>query len=69
MTVNKAMGQTLSRVAVDLRIPVFSHGQLYVALGRVCRRGDALVVVDEERKHNENGRIILLNKVCRDLLV
>ncbi|KAH0611538.1 uncharacterized protein H6S33_010803 [Morchella sextelata] len=35
MTVNKAQGQSLDVVGVDLRMPSFSHGQLYVALSRV----------------------------------
>jgi ATP-dependent exoDNAse (exonuclease V) alpha subunit len=34
MTINKAQGQTLRRVGIDLRNPVFAHGQLYVALSR-----------------------------------
>lgn len=35
MTVNKPQGQSLDTVGVDLRIPAFTHGQLYVALSRV----------------------------------
>ena len=35
MTINKAQGQTLKVVGVDLSISCFSHGQLYVALSRV----------------------------------
>ena len=32
LTINKAQGQSVKEVGIDLRIPVFSHGQLYVAL-------------------------------------
>src|SRR3984885_14408421 len=34
MTINKSQGQSLKLVGIDLRSPVFSHGQLYVALSR-----------------------------------
>jgi hypothetical protein len=34
LTINKAQGQSVKYVGLDLRIPVFSHGQLYVALSR-----------------------------------
>ena len=35
MTINKAQSQTLGRMGLFLPTPVFSHGQLYVALSRV----------------------------------
>lgn len=35
MTINKSQGQTLGATGIDLRTPVFSHGQLYVALSRI----------------------------------
>ncbi|XP_028110161.1 uncharacterized protein LOC114308706 [Camellia sinensis] len=34
LTINKSQGQSVKFVGVDLRTPVFSHGQLYVALSR-----------------------------------
>ena len=38
MTINKAQGQTLKCVGLDLRQPVFTHGMLYVALSRTGDR-------------------------------
>ena len=35
MSINKAQGQTLKVVGVNLESPCFSHGQLYVACSRV----------------------------------
>lgn len=32
ITINKAQGQSVKDVGLDLQAPVFSHGQLYVAL-------------------------------------
>jgi ATP-dependent exoDNAse (exonuclease V) alpha subunit len=35
MTINKAQGQSLQKVGIDLRQPVFTHSQFYVAFSRV----------------------------------
>ena len=32
MTINKSQGQSVKHVSLDLRNPMFMHGQLYVAL-------------------------------------
>src|SRR5579859_5989499 len=40
MTINKSQGQSLKIVGIHLHTPVFSHGQLYVAISRAtdCRQ-------------------------------
>ncbi|XP_058789055.1 ATP-dependent DNA helicase PIF1-like [Phymastichus coffea] len=43
ITINKAQGQTLGKVDIDLRRDVFNHGQLYVAMSRV-RSWDSLKI-------------------------
>jgi ATP-dependent exoDNAse (exonuclease V) alpha subunit len=35
ITINKAQRQSLQKVGIDLRQPVFTHGQFYVAFSRV----------------------------------
>ena len=50
ITNNKSQGQTLARVAIDQRNDSFSHGQTYVAFGRVRDRGSVCVLVRPERK-------------------
>ncbi|XP_076914092.1 uncharacterized protein LOC143572971 [Bidens hawaiensis] len=51
MTINKSQGQSLSRVGLYLKDPVFSHGQLYVVLSRVkSREGIKLVILDKKSK-------------------
>ena len=44
MTINKAQGQSIANVGIDLRTPVFAHGQLYVALSR-CTSPDRIKVL------------------------
>ena len=45
MTINKAQGQTLDYVGLYLREPVFSHGQLYVALSRARTASNIKVLI------------------------
>ena len=44
LTINKSQGQTLPAVGIYLPQPVFSHGQLYVALSR-CSNKDKIHVL------------------------
>jgi len=48
MTINKSQGQTLDFVGLNLALPIFSHGQLYVALSRVKSKNNIMVVPDDE---------------------
>ncbi|XP_057720223.1 uncharacterized protein LOC130934697 [Arachis stenosperma] len=48
MTINKSQGQTLSTVGLFLHRPVFSHGQLYVALSRVRNRNGLKILLCDE---------------------
>ena len=54
MTINKSQGQTLQRVALDLREPCFAHGQLYVALGRVPDPSRILVLTTSHYQNTTN---------------
>jgi ATP-dependent DNA helicase PIF1 len=49
MSINKAQGQSLPFVGLDLRVDVFSHGQLYVALSRVTNANSLHVLVRNKR--------------------
>ena len=52
-TVHKAQGATLKRLGGDLREDPFSHGQLYVLLGRSRNSESAAVLVHPEMKDGD----------------
>ena len=57
MTINKAQGQTIPIVGVYLPEPVFSHGQLYVALSRATAKVNIkILAIKEKQKGNGKGR-------------
>ncbi|ONM55767.1 hypothetical protein ZEAMMB73_Zm00001d020891 [Zea mays] len=55
MTVNKAQGQTIPHVGVYLPNPVFSHGQLYVALSRATTRSNVKILAAGEMVLSKNS--------------
>jgi len=67
MSVNRAQGATLDRVVVDLRADFFSHGQLYVALSRVRRSVDCLLLTSKEKILE--GAAVCKNVVYPELLL
>lgn len=48
MTINKSQGQSLNTVGLDLRLPLFCHGHLYVALSRVTDVSRMTVLLSEQ---------------------
>ena len=48
VTINKSQGRTPTKVRLDLRVDVFCHGQLYVALSRTTSSSNILCLVPPE---------------------
>jgi ATP-dependent exoDNAse (exonuclease V) alpha subunit len=47
VTFNSCQGLTVQRLALDLRRPVFAHGQLYTAMTRVPNSHDVVILKSE----------------------
>nr|VDD24785.1 unnamed protein product [Brassica oleracea] len=68
MTINKSQGQTLSNVGLFLPRPVFSHGQLYVAVSRVkSRKGLKILITDKDQKPQESTLNVVFKEVFQNL--
>ncbi|XP_076934194.1 uncharacterized protein LOC143600366 [Bidens hawaiensis] len=69
MTINKSQGQSLSRVGLYLKDPVFTHGQLYVALSRVkTREGIKIVLLDKESKLISETKNVVYKEIFGNLI-
>jgi ATP-dependent exoDNAse (exonuclease V) alpha subunit len=57
MTINKAQGKTIPIVGVYLPEPVFSHGQLYVALSRATAKSNIkILAIKGNQKNTKNSK-------------
>ena len=69
MTINKAQGQTFDKVGIYLPAPVFSHGQLYVALSRAKSFKDIFVKICETTTQGQRKtKYITQNVVYYEIL-
>ena len=59
MTINKSQGQSVRSVGINLRQPVFTHGQLYVALSRCISSANVKVVVrDVDKESHKTPNVV-----------
>jgi hypothetical protein len=58
MTFNKSQGQSVKHVGLDLRRPVFSHGQFYVGVSRVTSVCNIKVIWEERIREAKSLNIV-----------
>ena len=68
MSINKAQGQSVSQVGLNLQTSVFSHGQLYVALSR-CTSASNVKILFPDHVQPFEGRVSTTNVVYPEVLI
>jgi hypothetical protein len=58
ITINRAQGQSVKYVGLDLRIPVFAHGQLYVALSRVTTKKNLRILLPNDNLDSKTNNVV-----------
>ncbi|GJZ47648.1 putative PIF1 DNA helicase/replication protein A1-like protein [Tanacetum coccineum] len=68
MTINKSQGQSLGQVGLYLPRPIFTHGQLYVAVSRVrSKKGLKMVIYDEDKNLTNTTTNVVYKEVLHNL--
>ena len=65
LTINKSQGQSLNHIGIDLRKPVFAHGQLYVALSRATSSQHIKVLLPND-SDGKKTRNVVYNEILLD---
>jgi ATP-dependent DNA helicase PIF1 len=68
MTINKAQGQTIPNVGIYLLEPVFSHGQLYVALSTGVSKQTTRILA-KPNKYIDSSAKSTKNIVYKEVLI
>ncbi|XP_071713195.1 uncharacterized protein [Rutidosis leptorrhynchoides] len=68
MTINKSQGQSLAHFGLFLPKPVFSHGQLYVALSRVTsKKGLKVLILNKNNELTNTTKNVVFKEVLQHL--
>ncbi|KAF1886921.1 hypothetical protein Lal_00046159, partial [Lupinus albus] len=68
MTINKSQGQSLESIGLYLHRPVFSHGQLYIAISRVqSKKGLKILIHDKDFQPLKSTTNIVYKEVFQNL--
>lgn len=58
LSINKAQGQSVRHVGLYLRLPVFAHGQLYVALSRATSPHNIKILLPDDAEESSTTNIV-----------
>ena len=68
MAINKSQRQSLKHVGIYFPSPVFSHGQLYVAISRVTsRKGLKILIIDDDSEDTNKTSNVVYKEVFRNI--
>jgi len=68
MIINKSQGQPLKSIEIYLSGPMFSHGQLYVAISRVTsKQGLKILIADGDGENTDTTSNVVYHEVFRNV--